>query len=87
MLLVIHIIVALVSLIISASLLIKPSRNKVIASFGLIGLTLLSGTVLVLSNLSHLMSACLSGIAYISAVGFMAYKGRAKLANQIIKSK
>ena len=65
MLLVIHIAVALTSLIIAGVLLARPSRALVRVQLGLIGGTLLSGVVLVVEGAS-LLHLCVSGLVFTS---------------------
>jgi hypothetical protein len=64
MLLLVHITLALSSLILSTFAAFRPTKPSLIKSGILVSLTLLTGTVLVVKNQSHLMEACLSGIVY-----------------------
>ncbi len=65
MLLLIHILIALVSLVIAGVLLARPSRGLVKVQLGLIGGTLLSGTILVIEGAS-LLHLCVSGLLFTS---------------------
>jgi uncharacterized BrkB/YihY/UPF0761 family membrane protein len=82
MMLALHISVALASLVFSTYLLIAPTKNKFKLSFSLIGATLASGTILVLANLSHLVSACVTGLVYLSCVLALNAYAYNKLATQ-----
>lgn len=82
MILAIHIAVALSSLAFSTYLLFSPSRSKMKVSYGLIAATLASGTILVLTDLTHLMSACMSGLVYLAGVMTLNLVAQNKLAAQ-----
>ena len=84
MILVLHIAVAVSSLVFAALTYVSPSKSKVKAQYGLIAATLATGTVLVLSTGSHLMSACISGLAYLSAVSVFVFASKRKLSKQNI---
>lgn len=68
MLLLFHITIALTSLIASSLLYLTPSPRRFRLSFGLVVLTIISGTILTVSEPAHLMQACISGLVYISLV-------------------
>ncbi|HUC20922.1 MAG TPA: hypothetical protein VMR98_05535 [Candidatus Polarisedimenticolaceae bacterium] len=78
MILLIHISAALASLGYTTYLWIAPTPAKFKVSYGLVGLTLLSGTFLVASHPVHLVQACSSGLVYTGmiAVGIAAAHGR-----------
>ncbi len=65
MVLLMHIIIAIISLIIAAILLARPSQLLVKAELGLIAGTLLSGTVLLFQG-SSLLHLCVSGLLFTS---------------------
>jgi hypothetical protein len=64
MILVVHILTALVSVVVSTSLLLAPSETRLKVSYGLIAGTFASGTILIISAGSHLLETCLMGLAY-----------------------
>ena len=66
MILLLHVIIALSSIITTTVLAFSPSRMKMRISYALIALTLVSGTYLVISTHSPLVSSCLSGLAYLA---------------------
>lgn len=68
MILLSHIVIALTSLAFSGLTFFVPSRAKLRVSYGLIALTLISGTYLVISLNSPLLSSCMSGLIYLSIV-------------------
>ena len=78
MIILLHVIIALTSIVSTTLLAFIPSRLKMGVSFGLIGATLASGTYLVISTHSSLVSSCLTGLAYLSValagVGVGAYR-------------
>lgn len=66
--LIIHIIFALSSVFYTSYLYFKPRADLFRPAYLIIGGTLGSGTVLVVSSGSPLRGACVSGLAYLSAV-------------------
>ena len=80
MLLYTHIIIALISIIISSWLAFAPSKRKLRASGGLVGLTLLTGTELVWSTHQPLVASCLTGLLYLGVVSIGLVVGARRLA-------
>ncbi len=69
MLVLIHVAFALTSIFVASWALLRPSQPKLKFSYGLVGLTLASGTYLVVSAHSALLPACTSGLIYLGIVG------------------
>jgi len=65
MILVTHIFIAIVSLVLAALLLARPTKVLVKIELGLIASTLISGTVLLLQGAS-LLHLCISGLLFTS---------------------
>jgi len=82
MTLLLHIIIALSSIIISGIALAKPSRRILGVSYALIIGTLASGTYLVALAPSHLPSACVSGLLYLAVAGTLTTVAQRKFAAQ-----
>lgn len=80
MLLVIHIIVAVSSLLATSLAWIRPGKTKLYPAYGLTALTLISGTALVITSPVHILQTCLTGLAYtgIVSVGLVAARSRLK---------
>lgn len=70
MMLILHITIALTSLVQTSYMLVAPSKTGLRVSYTLMGLTLTSGTYLILSTGTHMLEACLMGVLY---TGFVAY--------------
>ena len=68
MILVFHIFVALLSIVTSTASYFSPSKAKLHTTYGLIALTLASGTYLVWSTHSPLLSSCATGLLYLGVV-------------------
>lgn len=68
MLVFIHLIVALSGVICASWALLRPSSTKIQVGYGLLSLTLASGTALVVITRSPMLPSCLSGLAYCSFV-------------------
>ena len=75
-----HIIIALSSVAYASYTLYVPSKSKLHISYGLISLTLVSGTYLTIITPSHMVQACTSGLAYSGAVLVMTMFAKRKLA-------
>jgi hypothetical protein len=68
MLLMLHILIALTSVIFTGITYLRPTQNKFNGSYGLIAATLISGTVLVVQTGSPLLKSCLTGLLYLGVV-------------------
>jgi hypothetical protein len=79
MILVLHILIALGSLLTATALVFQPTRLKLNLSIGLAVATLVSGVLLVVVDASHLMAACRSGLVYLAVVSVLLYVGSRKL--------
>lgn len=80
MMLIIHITIALASIGITTYTYLRPSRRILHSAYTLLTATLATGMYLVLSNTTHLMQACLTGLAYTAGVGFALFVAHRKLA-------
>lgn len=68
LLLISHITIALSSIAYSVYLFVQPSKRKFNVTYGLIGSTFATGTILVIASHSSLTSACIAGISYLIVV-------------------
>lgn len=82
MILITHIVIALAGIVMSTVAYIKPSKAKVTASYGLIGGTILSGTMLVIAAQSAILKSCITGLVYLAFVGALAILAQRKLTLQ-----
>lgn len=82
MLLLTHITIAFGGMVLAGLAIIWPSRSKLLATYGLIAGTLISGTALVIISQSNLVQSCVSGLLYLAAVGGAAILGRRRLVAQ-----
>lgn len=80
MILLLHIVVALASIGYATLTFFTPSKAKLQASYGLVALTLASGTFLVASSGSHILEACTVGLVYIAGVSLALVAANNKLA-------
>lgn len=71
MVILIHVIIAVSSISIATIGLFKPSTRLFSVSYGFILATLASGTLLLLSNPTHLQQSCISGLSYLAVVSVM----------------
>jgi len=81
MILLTHISIALLSIGFTTYLLFAPSRVKFRISYVLVGLTLVSGTYLTVSQSVHLLHACISGLIYVGLVSAVITTARHKFVH------
>lgn len=79
MILIAHILIALGSLIAATAALLAPSQTKLVATYGLTGLTLVTGTYLVATTGVNLLHACVTGLVYSLAVTMLAVAAHRRL--------
>ncbi len=70
MIILVHVLVAIASVISTSVLFFVPSKRNFMITYSLIGLTFISGTYLIISMPTHLVSDCESGLSYIGVVLF-----------------
>jgi hypothetical protein len=75
-----HVLIALGSIAFTAVTFFRPSRTKLRGSYGLMALTIGSGTYLILSTRSHMIEACTMGLAYLGITLTMTAAAHYKLA-------
>lgn len=66
MLILIHVIIAITSLVVATVCLASPSRAKLRANYGFIVATLVSGTAMVVATHAPVLSSCMSGLSYLA---------------------
>jgi len=64
MILLLHIIIALISILFAGYGFMAPSKTKLHITYGLIAATFVSGTYLVIVSPAHMVEACTSGLFY-----------------------
>ncbi len=80
MIILIHILIALSSIVYTSYLFFFPSKSKLRISYALVALTLITGTYLVALNPSHFVSACRTGLLYLGVIFFGIFSVQRKLA-------
>lgn len=85
MLILIHVITALVSMGVSTLAAVRPSAKRVVASYGLIGATVGSGTILIVMNSADVLKSCLVGLAYLVVVTFLSVVAHRRLQHTAAK--
>lgn len=68
MVILIHVIIALTSIVIASLIFFSPSIKKLIVSYGFIIGTVASGTYLLVTSPSHILQSCMTGLAYLTIV-------------------
>jgi hypothetical protein len=78
-----HVIIALASVILTTFTYFAPSIVKLRLSYVLVTMTLTSGFFLVWSEPTHMVQSCVTGIAYIGVVSIGIVAARRRLAVMI----
>jgi hypothetical protein len=60
----------------------RPTKRKLQISYSLVGLTLVSGTALVVTTHSPLLSSCMTGLVYLGIVLSGIFATQRKLATE-----
>jgi len=68
MIILIHVIIALMSIAIASFTFFKPTLQRLIVSYGFILGTVGTGTYLLIAFPSHILQSCLMGLAYLTVV-------------------
>lgn len=68
MVILIHVIIALTSIVIASVAFFRPSIKKLMVSYGFILGTIASGTYLLVTVPSHILESCLMGLSYLVVV-------------------
>lgn len=80
MLVLMHVMIALSSIVFTAFTFFMPSKYKLRVSQALIALTLISGTYLVFTLRVNLLRVCLMGLVYTAIVSYALVLANRKLA-------
>jgi hypothetical protein len=80
MLILIHVLIAIGSLGYAFYSAVVPSQSRLYRSYGLAGLTLASGTYLVITRPGHLAQTCSTGVVYLVIMLTAADFARRRLA-------
>ena len=84
MTLIIHLICALASIVITGITVFKPSKQRLNLSSIFVAATLATGSYLVIISGSNLLSSCMSGLAYLAVTGAGILAARYRLAHASI---
>ncbi len=68
MLIVLHILSAVSSIILTSYLIFKPNRRGTRFSYGLVGSTVATGFMLIVFAGANILSTCISGLLYLTVV-------------------
>lgn len=79
MILLIHIIIALASVLFSSITFFKASMKKLALSYGLIVATVASGTYLILTTPGSMLKSCLTGLVYVTIVAVITIATHARV--------
>jgi len=79
MILLLHVSIAILSMVQATYTLVSPSRRRLRSTNGLIVATLASGTYLVWSTHSPLLQSCATGLMYLAVVTVLSVAARHRL--------
>lgn len=82
MVLLMHISIAIISIIVASLALARPTKLKLNIGYGLAAATLVSGTYLIVSTGAPIVSSCIAGVTYLTIVGILLALGSRSLAKQ-----
>lgn len=82
MILLIHIVIALSSVVFASGLLARPSKAKFYVNYGFIAATVASGTYLIITTGKNMLSACATGLVYLFIVAALTILAGRRLAHQ-----
>lgn len=80
MLLVIHILIAISSIILTTYTYLHPSKSKLNFSYILAALTIMTGSYLIFIKPAHMVQSCMAGVTYLGFVTLAIVAARKKLA-------
>jgi hypothetical protein len=80
MIVILHVIVALASIAHITYAFTRPTRKQLNLSYGLVGMTFISGFFLVIASPSHMIEACTVGLVYLGIMTIGIIATNAKLA-------
>lgn len=80
MIVLLHVAIALSSIVLAGYILMRPSRQGLAMSYVMMAATLGSGFYLVANAPAHMIEACLMGVAYLAVVSVMTVASRVRLA-------
>ena len=80
MIVLLHVIIALASIVFTTYSYFRPSTTKLHVAYGFVGLTLASGIYMVWSAPVHMIQACTSGLLYLGFVSLGIVATKVKLA-------
>lgn len=83
MILLLHIGIALLSLLFAAYTFFFPTKTKLKVSYILVGLTFATGTYLVVMAPAHMTQACVAGLFYTALILVASLLTRRKLIHQL----
>lgn len=80
MLVILHVLIAISSLIYTGYVFLMPSKAKIYGAYAFIAATLTSGTILAFVSHAPLLSVCLTGLFYLGVVTTGVVAAHKKLA-------
>lgn len=79
MIILIHVLIAITSIVVSSITFMRPTIKKLFVSYGFIFATIFSGTYLVVTTPSHILQSCLTGLVYLTIVSVATVSSHVRL--------
>ena len=83
MIILIHVIIALLSIGIASFVFFKPSVKRLIVSYGFVVATVVSGTFLIVTMSSDILKSCLTGLFYLTAVSIVTIASHVRVRRRV----
>jgi hypothetical protein len=77
---ILHILIAIASIVVATINIFSPTKAKLIGSYSLIAATLLSGTALVVIEPSRMVHVCVTGLVYVVFASVLTIAANVRLA-------
>ena len=85
--LILHIALAILSVLFSSLMYFSPSKNRITASYAMLVGVALSGTFLVVTSHVQILKTCLVGLSFVGFTALAIYLSSKKLAFGFVKIK
>mgnify|MGYP000392018642 CR=1 FL=1 len=82
MILVVHIMIAVTSVLYTAYILLAPTKKKIQLSGRMVAATIASGTILVVSAQANMVQSCITGLLYTGVMFFALAIAKWRLAEE-----
>jgi hypothetical protein len=79
MFILIHVIIAFISIVVASIALFSPSMKKLVVSYGFMLATVATGTILLVTIPSQILHTCVTGLTYLTVVSIITIASHVRL--------